>query len=291
MRSYTQHKDYGRTAWLNAVIASMCFSPMLVCGYDIENDSLRISFGTAEDGYPIMAIESKFEDGSRFVYADPLAPSNFWALAFSSCNATGGIDRVEIDNHIPAAAKRVERIGDETRFTWEKIDLPGGENGVLDVTASVTLPFGEAESTWRIAVANRSTKWALHSTAYPLLKEVVRPGEADVLMPYENLGARLLKNYDGKSRNRQCQWGEFPYPSYFPPVAAFMMGGTGLYFAAEDPDARIKRMFVWDLNTWFETPVENAGVVGKAAEGPRYAVTVAAFRLPSPLSLPTSTFA
>ena len=246
-------------------------------GAVLENDALRITFGNGDEGYAITAIESKFGGGARFVHADSFAPSNFWAVAFASINAAGGMDRVELDNHVPSAAKRIERQGDETRFIWEGVDLPG-ERGALDVVASVSLPPGNADSVWRLSVANRSRRWALHDTAYPLLKRVIRPGEADVLMPYENLGARLLKKYNGKSRNRQCQWGEFPYPSYFPPVAAFMVGGSGIYFAAEDPEIRIKRMFVWDLDAWFETPVENAGVVGKAAEGPRYPVVISAFK-------------
>ena len=277
MHAYTRHKGYGKAAYMPSVLAFSCFLPMLVHGHVIENDSLRISFGSAENGYPVAAIENKLGEGCRFIYSDPLAPSNFWALAFSSCNATGGIDRIEIDNHVPAAAKRVERHGDETRFIWEGIDLPVGEKGVLDVTASVTLPSGAAESTWRISVANRSTRWALHSTAYPLLKSVVRPGEADVLLPHVGLGARLLRRFGGFSRNQVCCWGEYPYPSYYPMMTAFMVGGQGVLVYADDPDARMKTLWVNDLDVEFRTSVENAGVVGKAAKGPLYDVKVAAF--------------
>ena len=176
----------------------------------IENDTLRITFGAPEEGYAITSIESKMAGGARFIHADASTPSNFWAIVLSAVNSTGGIDRIALDNHVRTASKRIERNGDETRFVWAGIDLPGGEAGALDVMASVALPPGEGESVWRLSVENRSAKWALHDTAYPMLKDVVRPGEADVLMPYENLGARLLKKYNGKSRNRQCQWGEFP---------------------------------------------------------------------------------
>ena len=274
---------YNCRSWVSHLVMGLAISGFLpmaalaMPGHVLENDTLRITFGSPDEGYAITAVESKTAGGARFVHADASTPSNFWAMVLSSVNATGGISRIKIDNHVRAAKKRIDRIGDETHFVWEGIDLPG-ESGVLDVTASVTLPPGDAASEWRLSAANRSAKWALHDTAYPMLKDVVRPGEADVLMPYENLGARLLKKYNGKSRNRQCQWGEFPYPSYFPPVAAFMVGGSGIYFAAEDPEIRIKRMFVWDLNAWFETPVENAGIAGKAAEGPRYGVTIAAFK-------------
>lgn len=243
----------------------------------IENDALRITFGAPESGYAISAIENKLVGNARFVHLS-VNPSNFWEIVLSARDDAGCVVKTVLNNHSPAAETKIERVGDETRFIWKGLDISGGEKGAVDVVARISLPPGEAASEWRLAVRNRSAKWALHTTVYPQLQEVVRAGEADVLMPYENLGARLLKKYDGKSRNRLCQWGEYPYPSYFPPVAAYMIGEAGLYVAAEDSEARIKRMFTWDLNAWFETPVENAGVVGKAAEGPRYAVKIAAFR-------------
>lgn len=98
----------------------------------IENDALRMAFGSPDEGYAIKAIESKVGGGARFVHADASTPSNFWAIVLSSVNTTGGIDRIALNNHVRTAAKRIERKGDETRFLWEGIDLPGGETGVLD---------------------------------------------------------------------------------------------------------------------------------------------------------------
>ena len=259
-------------AFMSLLAYEACF------GYVLENDALRIESASAEAGFGIVSIESKLGDGARFVYCDAMASSNFWALAFSRVGGDNQVRKVVIDNHVAAEVKRVEKNGDETRFVWQGIRLPDDDSGYVDVIASVVLPQGAADSVWRISVENRSTKWALFETMYPRLRNVVRPGEADVLMPYENLGARLLKKYNGKSRNRQCQWGEFAYPSYYPPVAAFMTGNSGMYYAAEDPDARIKRMFVWDVDAWFTTPVENAGVIGKAARDPGYPVVIGAFK-------------
>ena len=126
----------------------MCMSavPFAFAAHVIENDALRITFATPEDGYAITAIESKMSGGARFIHADAAAPSNFWAIVLSSSNPTGGMDRVAFDNHVRAVAKLVERKGDETRFVWKGIDLPDGEMGVLDVTASVTLPPGCGEN-------------------------------------------------------------------------------------------------------------------------------------------------
>ena len=253
--------------------------PSLLCsGQVVENDAICIRFGKPEEGFAITSVECKLGNGAKFVHSDAMAASNFWALVFTAPDGKGGFSKISVDNHSKSAARRIEKFGDETRFIWEGVCLPGERIGSVDVVASVALPSGMADSVWRISVENRSSKWALFETMYPRLRNVVRPGEADVLMPYENLGARLLKKYDGKSRNRQCQWGEFAYPGYYPPVAAFMIGDSGMYYAAEDPDARIKRMFVWDVDTWFTTPVENAGVVGKAAKDPGYPVVIGAFK-------------
>ena len=261
-------------ASLSLMMASLSVS----AGTVLENDAICIRLGKPEEGFAITSVESKLGEGAKFVHSDAMTPSNFWALVFTAPDGKGGFRKISVDNHSKSAARRIEKLGDETRFIWEGVCLPGECVGSVDVVASVALPPGMADSVWRISVENRSSKWALFETMYPRLRNVVRPGEADVLMPYENLGARLLKKYDGKSRNRQCQWGEFAYPSYYPPVAAFMIGDSGMYYAAEDPDARIKRMFVWDVDTWFTTPVENAGVVGKAAKDPGYPVVIGAFK-------------
>ena len=267
------------SAVVSVAVACMCVSRASAgMGTVLENDALRIECASAEAGFGIVSVESKLGGGAKFVHCDAMASSNFWALTFSSAAKDGAARKVVIDNHVPAAAKRVEKRGNETRFVWQGIKLPEDSSGSVDVVASVILNPGKGDSEWRISVNNSSRNWALMETMYPRIREVVRPGEADVLMPYENLGARLLKKYNGKSRNRMCQWGEYAYPSYYPPVTAFMKGDSGIYFAAEDPEARIKRMFVWDVDTWFTTPVENAGVGGKAAEGPRYPVVIAAFK-------------
>ena len=267
----------GRLKAVSGLFFAIC-AAFGLSAHVIENDVLRITFGAPEEGYAITSIESKMAGGARFIHADASTPSNFWAIVLSSVNSTGGIDRLALDNHVSAASKRVERNGDETRFIWAGIDLPGGETGVLDVTASVTLPPGDGESVWRLSVENRSARWALHDTAYPMLKGVMRPGEADVLLPHVGLGARLLKKFDGFSRNQVCCWGEYPYPSYYPMMTAFMVGGQGLMVYADDPDARMKTLWVNDLDVEFRTPVEDAGVVGKAAKGPRYAVRITAFK-------------
>ena len=151
-------------------------APLLCCGTFVmsvysgpilENDQLRITFGSSDNGYAITSIENKKSDNARFIYADAATTPNFWALVLSSANPTGGIDRIKLDNRVRTAAKRIDRNGDETRFVWEGVELPDGEKGTIDVVASITLPPGDAASEWRLSVVNRSVKWALRETLYP----------------------------------------------------------------------------------------------------------------------------
>ena len=252
--------------------------PSLLCsGQVVENDAICIRFGKPEEGFAITSVDSKLGNGAKFVHSDAMTPSNFWALTFSKTGNDGQISKVAIDNHVAAEAKRVETSGDETRFIWQGIKLPDDDTGSVDVIASVVLPSGKSESAWRIEVKNSSLKWALHGTSYPLLNKIAHPMEADALLPHVGLGARLLRKFDGKSRNLVCCWGEYPYPSYYPMMTAFMKDGLGVMVYADDPDARMKTLWVNDLCVEFRTPIENAGIVGKAANGPGYAVKIGTF--------------
>ena len=244
-------------------------------GETLENDALRLRFAGAEDGYSIAAIENRLVGNTRFVNPAP-GQAGFWRLDFVYKGAAGTNEHVFVDNLASAAARNAERTAKGMRFTWRGVDV-ADEKGILDVFAEVDLPQGDAASEWRLSVSNRSCAAALYATSYPCLRELTKIGEGDVLIPTGNLGASLRKNYkfwDGGKRDNVSAM-----PGWHPPVTAFNLGEAGLYIAAHDPDLRYKKLVVQaDHGARFDTVVENAGFVGKAAEGPRYAVTVAAYR-------------
>ncbi|MCQ2392369.1 MAG: DUF6259 domain-containing protein [Kiritimatiellae bacterium] len=249
-----------------------------IAGSRLANDALEIRFGDAQLNFAPQAIVNRLAGETQFLNpSDQDRKPDFWELSFERRDATGGVARVQVDNRAVARGKTVESCAEGRVFVWRGLDLPD-EPGVCDVYATVTLPKGSAGSTWEIAVTNRSTTWALAETRYPCLRHLARPGEADVLLPHENLGARLLRRFDGNTRDRRHCWGVYECPTAIPMMTAFMVGDAGLYVAAHDSDVRIKTLHHSDLSVWFETPVENAGVPQRAAEGPRYAVTVQAFR-------------
>ena len=109
-----------RRTVVRRTVPLLCFCVFVMPAYSgqiLENDSLRITFGSPDEGYAITSIENKKSDDARFIYADASTSANFWSLVLSSVNPTGGIDRIVLDNHVRAAAKWIDRNGDETRFS------------------------------------------------------------------------------------------------------------------------------------------------------------------------------
>ena len=189
---------------------------------------------------------------------------DFWELEF-----VRGEETVKINNRAPAVKTRGERAG-VAAFLWKGIDLPG-EKGVLDVRAHVK-DLGNSRHEWTLKIANRSRTWALFKTRYPYLRDVAGNGPADFIYPINHLGAQLVKNFRRGNRSRD-------YPGTMVMMTAFFQGDQGFYFAAHDGEGRIKKI-CWseDGGAWFETVVENAGVLGKAADGPGYGVVTASFK-------------
>lgn len=239
--------------------------------YRLENAALRVVFADAEQGFDCTGIENLLVDDTRFVRARSGSPG-LWSLTFKTpADAAGQRETALLSNRSPAARCRAVAKRRRLEFVWEGLDLPD-EPGVVDVRAEVSLDTGEGASAWRIRVANRSRRFGLEETSYPLLSEVVPPGVGDVLLPRGNWGGRLMPRHRGHYAA--------PYPSARCPLQmmAFQLGEAGLYLAAHDGAATTKRLSVSaGQDATFHTLAEQAGVPG-AAGAPTYPVVVAAYR-------------
>ncbi|MCQ2391066.1 MAG: DUF6259 domain-containing protein [Kiritimatiellae bacterium] len=240
----------------------------------LENEAMAIRFSSAGSGFAVESIVNKVAGGAAFLSTGPKV-SDFWEIQLTSDGGVQPRNTVRLQNHTPSRERLLEQVEGGYAFVWKGLSIPGGEKEAVDVRAEVRLPPGSAQSLWTISVENRSAKWALKETHYPCLRGVVKSGQADVLMPFKNLGARLHKAYD----TEKGAVGTFGYPGWYPMVAAYLQGEAGLYVAAHDPDGRNKSIvFGRGASVEFLTPVENSGCVGKAAEGPRYPVAVSVFK-------------
>ncbi len=238
----------------------------------VENDTLKVNFADADSGFAVTGIVVKETGSARFITSDGKGP-DFWELDFTAKAEAGGNTVLKLSNRSPAAERQAFRDGDTQAFLWKGMAL-GDEQGVVDVRAELKLPYGKAAGEWRIFVTNRSRKRALATTRYPYLRTVIAKGEGDALVPTKNLGARFIRGFDPAA----LRPGFYGYPGWYPMVTAFQKGESGLYCAAHDPDGRIKTLhYLKDGSVFFETPVENAGVVGKAAEGPKYPVVITGY--------------
>lgn len=235
----------------------------------LEKAGLRLTFAEAVDGFSITKIENtQTTAATRFVTVADGA--TFWSLAFWP---QGDAARaVRLTNHSACRARRMEpRADGGAVFVWEGLDLPNAA-GAVTVRATVAWTTDGA-SRWTLDVQNQSPVYGLAETQYPILRHVSQSGTADVLLPRPDLGARLI---------RKRAWGTRPAAfgcmGYYPMMTAFLQDGAGLYIAAHDSQARIKTLSVSEQHdVMFTTPVEHAGRPGQAAEGPRYAVTIAPF--------------
>jgi hypothetical protein len=237
---------------------------------ELGNKALRVVFDGAENGFDCLGIENRLVEDTRFVHAR--GDAGLWSLTFKTPpDAQGKQDSVVLDNHSGGAARATaKRVRNGFDFAWSGLGLPG-EPGVVDVRAEVRLEPGDGASAWRLHVTNRSKRFGLWSSDYPLLSGVAEPGAADVLLPRGNWGGSLLARHKGRYDGH--------YPSAVCPLQmlAFNLGEAGLYLAAHDGAARDKRLVVTaGQDVTFRLLAENAGVPG-AAGAPDYPVVIAAY--------------
>jgi len=193
-----------------------------------------------------------------------------WQMAFLR-PSQGSDGRVAwVGDRTPRASTSVVTNGVETTYSYRGVVLGAGADERADVFAKV-VRAEDGSREWTIE-ATATGGWALLRVHYPILRGITRREGVKVLMPNKNLGARIVEGSRIPSLKRKT----FSCPSWHPMVSAFFCGDKGLYFASHDGEARIKRIcFSDDGDAYFDTPVENAGVVGKAAKGSLHTVVTA----------------
>lgn len=255
--------------WMRVAACAAVFGGTLAAE-TLQSGALAVDFGEAADGYAIRAVRNRLAGDARFVDA-PATGASFWEATF--WKAGDAKAAVKLNNLSPCRAKRmVKGVCGGATFIWDGLDLPG-EKGTVTVRAQLRFT-ADGQSKWSLEVQNQSGAYGLAETRYPILRRVTKSGEADVLQPRPDTGARLVRNRP---------WGPRGFGGgcmgYMPMMTAFIKGEAGLYIAAHDSSARIKSFSCSKEHDYsFVTPVENAGLPGAAAEGPRYEVTVAAFK-------------
>lgn len=238
------------------------------------NGSVNIEVGDASEGFVVKSIENRLSAGGVRFVNPPNGGGDIWHLTFFGESGPNGKRSVtSVRSRQKALYKTCERKGNALVLEWKGMDLPDDPKA-LDVTVEICLVGSLGESEWSLSVDCRSRKWALASTCFPRLPGVMKPGEGNMLEGAKPLGGQLHRAYAGSDSVRWTK-----YPASAPPACAFMIGDAGIYVGVHDPARPItKFMYGPGIDFSIETPVENAGVVGKAANGPGFPVTIRPFK-------------
>ena len=250
----------------------MFFNVFALFAVAIGNSFMGIEFGTEKEGFPVRALENRMSGNIRFVN-HPEKGFDLWHLEFLNApDKNGKRKEASRRSRLSATEKTCELTADGVVLKWKGMDLPG-EGKVLDVTVRVKLNDKDGSSDWSIQVDNRSKIWALSKTRFPCLPNVTESGKGDLLAAAAPLGAQLHKAYTGRKDIRFVK-----FPTCAPPMSAFMQNGVGFYLGVHDPERPIfSAMYGPERNFAIEAIVPNAGVLGEAASGLGFSVTIRPF--------------
>ena len=238
----------------------------------LEGKGIRLAFDVAEKGFNCIGIENRVNSESAAFVGEEPGRAGFWSLTFWKDGSP--TNTLAIDNLAPCERKAVRR-GDALVFDWRGLSL-GDEHGVVDVRTKVSLSQDGTAAEWRIAVKNRSKRWGLAETTYPLLRNVVKPLEADVLIPKGNWAGRLAKSYQA---GPQVGGSSLRYPTSLGAqiqTCAYLLGGTGLQVTSLDGRGQVKYFDMAGFDLGIRYPSPDQGVPG-VANAPDFAVETAAF--------------
>ena len=254
--------------------STFCLSSF-AAGISIENKAIRLDFADKDAGFEALGIRNKLTS-SDYPFAAAENIRRLFSIDFrpiDELNSNKG--EVTVCERSRFRRLKCRRSGAKTTFLFEGYDFPG-ENDALDVRVTVELEPGEGASRWTLEYENRSKRLVGLRSTFPLLRRVLKQGEGDVLVPWSNHGARLLRKDDTTSDVMPRR--DASYLGYKPMVTAFMKDGGGLYIAAEDPQARIKELtFRGEHDVYFYTPIAIKRPP-EGVNGPGYSVTIAAFK-------------
>ena len=247
---------------------------------EVMTGSQRVLFDDAEHGFAVTGIVNRIDGVTRFVRGSSKAvEGSFWAVEFRRACPTGGHVSVWVSNMDACSERQAESSDSGCHFAWKGVLLPGESSA--DVHVDV-LPNGSGDVEWRIAVNPRSREWVQGIVRFPILAGIAADGAADVMMPSDQwLGAKVYPKFDYRrdfSGRKNFAYTKASPAGWGPMMAAYMMGGKGLSIAALDPSMSNKSIWLVGDSFYFESPVENAGVPGLAASGPRFAVTTSCYR-------------
>jgi len=204
----------------------------------VANGTIGLVFDK-QRGFDLVGLADVKGDANFInVSKDDAQGSNLWKLRF----ITPAGRMMFFDNSVECSKSYniIETNDGKTiNFYWNGITV-ANEEKVVDVHAIVTMKNTSPLSSWRIAVNNRSQRFAVDRVDYPIIANIGKPKdsiEQEYLVYMCNKIPMLVKNplQDQYMSERTMQ-----YDSSGMQVSSYIVGNSGLYLATHDPEGYIK---------------------------------------------------
>ena len=170
---------------------ALAIAGMLLAGASSAHAGMEVAFDGANVLRHIRSGEATFATGG----------GELWTAEFSA-----GSNREERLTVSPSMATSRSYRESDTEIVLAWRDLPlGTERAALDAEVVIDRR-ADVSLAWRLRFDNRSEKWALLTTDFPRLGRLTANGEADVMLPWKDHGARLFRNRAGGPKESRFQY-------------------------------------------------------------------------------------
>lgn len=185
-----------------------------------------LTISSRPEGCAWISKIADLESAALFVAQDSAV--SLWTLQFRE-KASGAMFTLS-----PSVVPKIENRRTGMTIAWKGCSLPS-EPDCVDVTVTEIHEPGSSLSRWRIAVKNRSNRYGLWEVEFPRV-EGLRCDADTRLVVSRKWGTEQNNPAVGRGYT-----GVYPSASATMQFLSYSRQGTGLYLAAHDPEARIKR--------------------------------------------------
>ncbi len=218
---------------VNAIVAQV---PVDISSrFTLKNEQVSFEFEPVNMGLASMKDLSTSQEHINSVNGKHL----LWEVVF----AKGRQIYTITNNYKPCSFASIENLPDGTIravMEWNRLRW-WNEDDAVSVTVIIELPEGEGIARWRIFVENNSDYWGLWSVLFPIVNGFPESGKYDIARPSFARGGELITACDQK------QSGRYPGSTWPMQMVSFDTGGSSVYLAGMDGEARAKEFVVEPL--------------------------------------------
>jgi len=184
-----------------------------------------------------MGLSSMIDVKTGYNHIDPMDGDHLlWEVVFGK-----GVTHPAINNNSKPCSfgSLIKRANGNQVLVleWNNLSL-WEEDSIISVRVTAELPVNDGVAKWGISVSNQSKYWGLWEVACPAINGFPANGKYDLAKPVTGTGGHLLKEWNGKLKERS--------PSGFFPMQfmSFNSGSNAVFFSSKDGESRAKDFYV-----------------------------------------------